>query len=219
MAVAAFRFDQATPGVGTPNRSRHDLVPNEIITLTATSPAPGPGITLTWEILDKKGTAALLSGPSGQVVTIGPFGQIKQPSAFYVLLTVNDNGIITKCKRICSVRTLLTAQRVPLFGETAPASQTLDSNDPDLSTDNAVYADRSGTGSTGQNPFDYTEWAWELVNGLEAIAAAAAPGTLFYIDGLTTVAPSHQYLISGSIEIAANATLDVLGDAQVVVLP
>lgn len=166
--AAQFRFDQVTPGIGTPNRSRHDLVPNEVITLTATSPAPGAGITYAWEILDKRGSSALLSSPSGQVVTIGPFGQIKQPSAFKVQLTVNDNGNITKSVRICSVRTLLSTLRVPVFGETSPVAQTLDSNNPDLSTDNAVYTNRSGTGVTEQNAFDYTEWSWELVTRVEA---------------------------------------------------
>lgn len=219
MAVAAFRFDQATPGVGTPNRSRHDLVPGEIITLTATSPAPGPGITFSWEIIDKRGSSAILSGPSGQVVTIGPFNLITQPCAFYVVLTVNDNGIITKCKRICSVRTLLTGLRAPLFGETSPLSQTLGSNDPDLSTDNAIYVDRSGTGVTEQNAFDYTEWAWEVISSVEDLAGAAMPGTPYYIDVYTTVSPDRQYLVSGSIEIAADAVLDVLGDGQIVVLP
>lgn len=166
--AAQFRFDQVTPGVGTPNRSRHDLVPNEIITLTATSPAPGPGITYTWELLDKRGTTALLSSPSGQVTTIGPFGSIVQPCAFKVQLTVNDNGNITKSVRICSVRTALSLLRVPVFGETAPLAQTLSTNDPDLSTDNAVYVNRSGTGVTEQNAFDYTEWSWELITRLEA---------------------------------------------------
>lgn len=191
MASAEFRFDQVTPGLGTPNRSRHDLVPGEVITLTATTPAPGPGITYTWEILDKRGSAAVLSSTSGQVVTIGPFGDINQPSAFKVQLTVNDNGSISKSVRICSVRTLLANLRVPVFGETAPAAQTLDSNNPDLSTDNAVYTDRSGTGVTEQNPFDWTEWAWELVTQVEALSATSSETLQEAYDGGQTIVTSE----------------------------
>lgn len=213
--AAEFRFDQVTPGVGTPNRSRHDLVPNEIITLTATTPLPGAGITYTWELLDKRGSAALLSSPSGQITTIGPFGQIKQPSAFKVLLTVNDNGNITRSIRICSVRTLLSELRVPVFGETAPAAQTFDSNNPDLSTDNAIYVDRSGTGVTEQNAFDYTEWAWELISRIE-IAYALAAGGLYDSDfagialgrltrtGVSTYAVIKDNLVAGAPPTIAN---------------
>lgn len=174
---AQFRFDQVTPGTGTAGLSRHDLVPNEIITLVATSPAPGAGITYSWEILDKRGSAATLSATTGQTVTIGPNTAIVALCGFLVELTVNDNGVITKSQRVCSVRSTNAGLRAALFPETAPDAQTLSLNDPDLSTDNALYVDRSGLGVTEQNPFGWSEWAWEVVNAIESGIGGGGPPT------------------------------------------
>lgn len=172
---AEFRIDQATPGAGTAGRSRHDLVAGEEISLTATSPAPGAGITYAWEILDKRGSLAVLSASSGQTVTIGAAGTIAAPCSFLIELTVNDNGVITRTRRIASVRTAVTGLRVPVFPETAPDANKLDLNTPDLSTDNALYADRSGLGS-GQNWAGWSEWAWEIVNAIEAGGGGGSGG-------------------------------------------
>lgn len=175
---AQFRIDQVTPGNGVAGRARHDLIAGEIITLTATSPAPGAGITFAWEILDKVNTAAVLSASSGQSVTIGNAASILQPCAFRVRLTVNDNGTITRTTRVFSVRTA-RGLRVPLFGEDAPSTNTLALNDPDLSVDNALYSNRAGLGS-GQNWRGWAEWAWEVVQAIDAGGApsGAAGGDL-----------------------------------------
>lgn len=165
---AQFRIDQVNPGAGVAGRSRHDLVVNEIITLTATDPAPGVGITYSWEILDKRGSSATLSSPTGQVVTIGPDSAITAPCAFLVELTATTPSGTTKTRRICSVRSAVAGLRVPVFPETSPDAQKLGLNTPDLSTDNALYANRSGTGASEQNWGGWSEWAWEVVMAIES---------------------------------------------------
>jgi len=172
--MTEFRIDQATPGAGTSNVSRHDLVVGEIINLVATSPT-GPGITYSWEILDKVGSAAVLSAPTGISTTIGPFAQILSPCAFLIRLTVNDNGVVTTVDRIASVRTTALGVRVPLFPETAPVSNTLGSNNPDLSTDNAVYTNRAGTGVAEKNWRGWAEWAYEIALAVEAGGGGGPP--------------------------------------------
>jgi hypothetical protein len=172
---AQFRIDQVTPGAGVAGRSRHDLVPGEIITLNATSPTPGAGVSYSWEILDKRGSTAVLSGTTGQTVIIGISGLIIRPSAFLIELTVNDNGIITKSRRIASVRTLNAQLRVPVYVETAPMSNKLSLHDADLATDNALYGNRSGLGVAEQNWAGWSEWAWELVMAVESSIGASGP--------------------------------------------
>ena len=167
--MAQFRIDQVTPGVGTPGESRHDLVPGEFITLVAVSPT-GAGVTYTWELLDEVGSVAVLSATTGSGVTIGPALLISQPCAFLVKMTANDGGVITEDIRIASVRTATLGLRVPLFPETAPAANRLALNNPDLSTDNAEYADRAGTGVTEKNWRGWAEWAWELTQAVESIS-------------------------------------------------
>lgn len=169
--MAQFRIDQATPGAGTPGVSRHDLVVGEVITFTATLPAPGAGVSYLWEITDAVGSTATLSATTGTSVTIGASGLITAPCGFKVKLTANDNGVITETTRICSVRGAVSGLRPLLFGETAPKEATLASNIPDDSTDNAVYADRAGTGTPGQNWRGWGEWPWEVISRLEAVAA------------------------------------------------
>lgn len=173
--MATLRIDQATPGPGTDGQSRHDLIPGEVITLVATAPT-GPGITYTWEILDKAGSTAVLSATTGISVSIGLAAAITQPCAFLIKLTVNDNGTVTETVRIASVRTLSTALRLPLFPETAPTSGRLNSNTPDQSTDNAYYPNRAGTGAAGQNWRGWSEWAYELTLAVEAAAGGGGGG-------------------------------------------
>lgn len=164
--MAEFRIDQATPGTGTAGRSRHDLVPGEVITLVATGPI-GASVTYSWEILDKVGSVAVLDVTTGSSVEIGAAVDITQPCAFLVELTANNGGVITKDRRICSVRTANRALRVPVFPETAPITNRYNANDPDLSTDNASYSDLSGLGASGQNFRGWAEWAYELVLAVE----------------------------------------------------
>jgi hypothetical protein len=169
MVQAQFRIDQVTPGLGTADQSRHDLVAGEVITLTATSPLD-PGTTFAWEILDKRGSTATLSAGTGASVTIGNAGAITAPCAFLIELTANVGGTgqLVKSRRIASVRSPVAQLRVPVFPESAPDAQTLALNSPELSTDNAVYTNRSGLGVTEQNPFGWAEWAWEVVGAIEA---------------------------------------------------
>jgi hypothetical protein len=172
--MAEFRIDQATPGAGTPGVARHDLVPGEVITLTATGPV-GPGVTYAWEILDKVGSPAVLSAPTGASVTIGPAPDITQPCAFRIRLTADDNGIVTAQTRIASVRTAAANLRVPLFAESAPSQSTLASNNPAASDDNAVYPDRAGLGSAEQNWRGWAEWAYELTLYADSLAGGGPP--------------------------------------------
>lgn len=173
---AEFRIDQVTPGAGVPGRTRHDLVPNEVITLVATSPT-GPGVTYTWEILDKVGSTAVLSSTTGPSVTIGPAPSIVRPCSFRIKLTVNDNGTITSTVRRASVRTLVTGIFVPLFPESALSSGTLSSNSPDSSEDNAVYNNRAGLGIADQNWRGWAEWAYEITLAVESGGGAGGPPT------------------------------------------
>lgn len=219
--MATLRIDQATPGPGTDGQSRHDLIPGEVITLVATAPT-GPGITYTWEILDKAGSTAVLSATTGISVSIGLAAAITQPCAFLIKLTVNDNGTVTETVRIASVRTLSTALRLPLFPETAPTSGRLNSNTPDQSTDNAYYPNRAGTGAAGQNWRGWSEWAYELTLAVEAAAGGGGgTGLRYHIPApdVVTVTADHQYLVQGSLIVDPGATFTVQPGGQLVILP
>jgi len=165
--MAQFRIDQATPGAGTPGVSRHDLIAGEVITLTATSPV-GAGVTYAWEILDKAGSNATLSGATGISVTIGNAGLVTQPCSFRVRMAATLNGVTTYTTRLMSVVTASLGLRIPLFGETAPFPNTLAAHDTDLSEDNAVYADRAGLGVMEQNWRGWGEWLYQLTLAVDA---------------------------------------------------
>jgi hypothetical protein len=219
--MAQFRIDQATPGPGTAGRSRHDLIPGEVISLVATAPT-GPGITYTWEILDKAGSSAVLSATSGISVSIGLAGAITQPCAFEIKLTVNDNGTITEVIRIASVRTLNAALRLPMFPETAPTSGKLDANTPDLSTDNAYYPNRAGTGVAGQNWRGWSEWAYEVTLAIEAASGGPSGVGIRYripAPDVVIVTADYQYLVQGALIIDPGATFTVQPGGQLVILP
>lgn len=219
--MAEFRIDQATPGPGTPGRSRHDLIPGEVITLVATAPTGG-GVTYTWEILDKVGSTAVLSGTSGASVSIGLAGAVTRPCAFLIKLVANDNGTVTEVTRIASVRTLNADLRLPLFPETAPTTGRLNSNTPDLSTDNAVYADRAGLGSSGQNWRGWAEWGYEITMALEALSGGGTgEGLRYHIPApdIVIVADTHQYLVQGALIVDPGATFIVQPGGQLVILP
>lgn len=219
--MALFRIDQATPGAGTPGESRHDLVPGEVITLVATSPS-GAGVTYTWELLDKVGTSAALSGTTGATVTIGPALDVTQPCAFLIKLVTSSLGLTSEDVRIASVRTASLGLRTPLFPETAPADNTLSVNDPALSTDNAQYADRAGTGTSGQNWRGWAEWAWELTQAVESLSSGAPnTGIKFHLRNgdAIVVDPDYQYIVKSPAPIVdSGATLTVTPGAQLVVL-
>lgn len=213
-AMATFRIDQATPGAGVDNQSRHDLVPGEVITLVATSPSGG-GVSYTWEILDAVGSPAVLSAATGPTVSIGAAGQISAPCAFLVRLTADDNGSISTIVRIASVRATLSSLRPPVFLETASFSATLGSNDPDDSTDNATYADLAGRGASGQNWRGWGEWAYELVLAVEANAAGGGGSALEVLD-------EGSSLSAGATSIdftGAGVTASNVGDAITVSVP
>lgn len=218
--MAQFRIDQATPGLGTPGESRHDLVPGEVLTLVATSPT-GAGVTYTWELLDRVGSTAVLSATTGSSVLVGPAGQINQPCAFLIRLVTNSSGTITESIRIASVRTASLGLRTPLFPETAPAANRLSLNNPDLSTDNAFYPDRSGTGVGEKNWRGWAEWAWEITQAVESLSGAApSNGIKFHLrngDNIT-VAPDYQYITVGAAIIDPGATLVASPGGQIVVL-
>jgi len=221
--MAQFRINQLTPGVGTPGESRHDLVPGEGIALVATSPLAGPGITYTWELLDRVGSGAVLAAATGPTVSIGPSVAIAQPCAFLIKLVVNDNGAISEDVRIASVRTASLGLRTPLFPESAATANRLALNDPDRSTDNAVYPNRSGTGITEKNWRGWAEWAWELTNAVESLAAApvgGGVGTKWWLEATDAiVVPSrHQYLVQGTILVDLGGSLTTDLDGQVVII-
>lgn len=170
--MAAFRIDQVTPGAGTAGQSRHDLVAGEIISLVVTAPV-GAGVTYLWELLDKVGSVAVLSSTTASTTTIGNAGAIVAPCGFLIRLTANDNGTVTVSERICTVRTAITGLRPLLFPETAPTTNRFSTNTPDLSTDNAQYADLAGTGLSGQN---WRGWAQAFFEVLEVIEGMSGGG-------------------------------------------
>jgi hypothetical protein len=208
--LAEFRISQTTPGVGTPGRSRTDLIAGEVIELEATSPL-GPSISYTWELSDKTGSAAVLTSASGLTSDIGAVGgDIDELASFKIKLTAYDSstGELAVSERIACVRSSVTGLRSVLFAETAPASGTLAGNDPDLSTDNSSYVDLAGTGTTGQNWRGYAQWHWELLQVLEGLSGGGyipsgpASGDL----GLTYPSPRVQGLYGRTL--AGTAPLD-----------
>ena len=218
--MAQFRIDQATPGAGTPGESRHDLVPGEVITLVATSSFDVPP---SWELLDVVGCSAVLSATSGGTVTIGPAGDISQPCAFLIKLTTKFNGLVSETVRIASVRTAALGLRTPLFPETAPVANTLDNNDPDLSTDNALYPNRSGMGMPQRNWRGWAEWAWELTTAVESLGGGGGPpnvGTKWWLEATDNiVVPSrHQYLVQGTILVDLGGSLTADPNGQIVII-
>ena len=181
--MAEFRIDQpGGAGSGVAGESRVDLLPGFVVELHAT---PVAGATFTWEILDKvNAPVAFLTGTTGLTVNIGSAGvDIPAFCGFMVRLTQNLLGVITVQDRVAAVRSAVAQIRPPLFGEQSPSVQTLNANNPALSTDNAVYPDLAGLGVPGNNPFGWREWAWEIAKALETTAAVVGTPAPIKISG------------------------------------
>lgn len=161
--MPAFEISQAG-NAAAESGSRSDLWPRLAITLTAVDPAPGPGVSYTWEILDKVGSAAALDTTSGTVVNIGVGGSdINDFCGFKVKLTANDNGDVTEVTRIAAVGHPVTRRATlgsedaaellgpPMFSETADPAGTFTTHDADSSTDNQTRADIAGSGLNERN--------------------------------------------------------------------
>jgi hypothetical protein len=176
--AAQFRIDQVTPGQGVLDRSRHDLIAGEIITLVV--PSPAPGATYTWEIIDKIGSTATLSSTSGTSVTIGNAAAVVAFCGFLVELTETIGTAVSRKRRIASVRSTNTGIRPIFFAETATKTDKLDSNSPANSTDNALYSDRAGLGDAEQNWRGWAEAIYEMALAVESSAqlTSSAPAAI-----------------------------------------
>lgn len=64
---------------------------------------PLPGATYGWSILQKIGSVAALTSPTGTSTTIGPGGSVTAPSAFLVQCTETTAGGITTSRRLAAV--------------------------------------------------------------------------------------------------------------------
>lgn len=165
--MASFKINQGT--VGGVGVSRHDLVPNAVVTFVVDPIVAGS--TYAWEILDKVGSVAALVG-SGSSVTL-TLGVDDQPCAFLVKLTETNGTTVTEDIRIASVRTLSAGLRIPLFREAASPSNSFAVH-PGNSTDNATYSDLAGLGTPAQNWRGWAEWAREVVMAVEGAGGAAS---------------------------------------------
>lgn len=182
--AARFRIDQVSPGQGVLDRSRHDLVAGEIITLVV--PSPVSGATYTWELIDKVGSTAELSASSGTTVSIGDASAIVEYSGFMIQLTETIGTTTRTSKRLASVPSATAGLRPPLFGETSNIANTLEDNDPDASTDNATYADRAGLGISEQNWRGWAELLYKYGLAVEEALTAATAAA-----GLGSAAPEN----------------------------
>lgn len=170
--MAEFRIDQGS--TGTAGQSRHDLSGGSEINLVVTDQESGA--TYEWELVDAVGsTASITPSGGGETATLGPAGDIASLCAFLIQLTkTTSGGAVTTVRRIASVRGAGSGLRPPLFSESAPQHHTLLSNTPDDSTDNAVYSDRAGLGSSSQNWRGWAEWGWEVTEAIEDLYSTPA---------------------------------------------
>lgn len=207
--MAEFSIDQVTSGDGSPGVSRHDLVAGEIITLTSTA-EPG-NASHAWEILDSAGSVAVLSDATEPVATIGPLEDIDGPCSFLVRLTLTEGESVTTMTRVMSVP-LASGLRYPLFGESSPSTQTLSSNDPDLSTDNANYTDLAGRGA-GQNWRSWAQWGYDVTRILDATLEAGAPQlpATPHVSDKTIYGSDGEVVIGGALFTAGDYSDEGLG--------
>lgn len=165
MAVK-FRIDQATRSAGVDDETRWDLVPGQVITLTAVEPPPATGLAYEWELIDKTNASTELSAGTGISV------QLPAPNnygyAFLIELRVRQNGtIIGSSQRIAGCLTMNRKLSLPLFSETADPRSKLGARNEAGSTNNATYSNRGGTGETAKNWRGWTELLYQLVMAVE----------------------------------------------------
>jgi hypothetical protein len=165
--MATIEISQASVAADQPG-TRYDLIPREAIICTAIDPAPGGGVSYTWEIEDAAGSAAVLDATTGTVVNIGVGGSLIHPyCAFKIRMVANDNGNVTETTITVGVPHPLglmvnwgspNAARsiIPeMFAETSDPDATIDANDPTASTDNFIRE----IADTGVNAANWRGWS------------------------------------------------------------
>lgn len=194
-----------TPGAGVLDRSRHDLIAGEIITLVV--PSPVAGATYNWEILDKVNSTGVLSSATGTTVTIGSSGTIVAFCGFLIQLTETIGSTVTRVKRLATVRSTLSGLRPMFLGETANARDTLASHNAAQSTDNALYADRAGLGVSEQNYRGWAEGLYEMALAIDSFVTQTTPSSVGAANALgsaTTLARADHVHAHGT-HTATNA--------------
>lgn len=203
-----FRIDQATPGQGTDDRTRTDLIPGEVITFVAVDPAPGPGVTYQWELFDRVGSSSGLSASSGSSVTLP--AQVSTLFGFQVEMRAYLNGqFVGSVQRIAACRSPNKQLRPPMFRESASGLAKLSARNPDASTDNEEQSDLAGTGEVAQNWRGYAQFLWELTLAVEASGSGGGEG-----DG-DVVGPASATL--NALSRFANTSGKLLRNSPVVV--
>lgn len=201
--AALFRIDQVTPGEGILDRSRSDLVPGEIISLSV--PSPVVGATYTWEIVSKIGSTAALGTPSGSSTAIGPPEDIGYFCGFLVKCTETINGASTSSKRVACVRSEVMGLRPILFGEASNALATLADRRLDEATYNEVVTNLDGvTGDSSQSWTGYAQAMNELTLLTEQLGALVVGGGL---GGLAIAATAFSETETGTRSTASFAVL------------
>lgn len=222
--MASFRIDQATQPAGIAGRARHDLVVSHVVTLTATDPVTD-GTTYAWEILDKVNSATLFPGALLTATGISTTLSLgaEAPCAFFIQLTATEpNGTVTTTERVLSVVTPATRLRVPLFREKSVAANKLGAHVDDSSTDNALYTDLAGLGTPEQNWRGWAEWAYEIVQAIEAAGDGSAAGTFVYRPGgvrLGNVYTTWADLYAAASVAEGSVTVQIDDSLAVVTIP
>lgn len=207
--AAQFRIDQVTPGAGTLDRSRNDLIPGEIISLVVSSPVVGAAYT--WEIVDKAGSTAVLSSASGTTVSIGLAGTIVAFCAFLVELTETIGSTVTRQRRKAAVPGAVTGLVPLLFGERANSRAKRSAKDADASTDNAVYSDLAGvTGDNEQNWRGYAEQLFRAVRFVEQ----SLSGSGGMLQSQFAAATGGEFVTTDTFDVLVTQNITVADDGN-----
>jgi hypothetical protein len=205
--AARFRIDQTTPGAGTVDRTRTDLIAGEVINLVV--PSPVSGATYAWEIVHKYKSSASLTASTGTSTSIGPGGDITPLSAFLVKLTETVGSVSTTRKRLAVVRGN-RGVRPLLFGETANPSSSRASRNPDDSTDNET---RTGVdGVSGDNSQNWAGW----VSAFNELVEIVDTGTGWYntrvaTSALSAVSKDFVQMVPGGSTVVVTTPAAVSG--------